>query len=344
MACQEIYDPELDPGRDNIPVIQGVIHNAGGSSNVQVNISQPFGSRYKPSVMDAMVTIAGSDKEHCIFTHSNYGKYLPVHDNFSGTPGQKYILKVEMNNGEVYESYPTVIPSPPIFDSLFAEIGSKDIILHNVYGDLMIKEVQGLQVFMNIESDADSLQYYRVTTTTITLYKFYWYKSEIETVPVYIWNISDYMSIPNLATTTEFGNRQIVKKKKAGFLEYHFDPSTATDTSSSINPMGWITIHKCYSIDKATYQYYEAVNEQLSAGDRIFDPIPSEVEGNIHCTSDPDKKVFGIFEASSVNEVTNGFFWTTGKKSFQQKILDEYTPPASSGRSIGIKPDFWVDF
>jgi hypothetical protein len=47
--------------------------------------------------------------------------------------------------------------------------------------------------------------------------------------------------------------------------------------------------------------YYKSLDAQMQSEGKLFDPIAAQLTGNIKCITDPNKKVIGFFEASSVN-------------------------------------------
>jgi hypothetical protein len=57
---------------------------------------------------------------------------------------------------------------------------------------------------------------------------------------------------------------------------------------------------KAYAINDTIYEYYRNLKNQNTANNKIFDPVPVELVGNIHCVTNPDKSAYGIFTAASV--------------------------------------------
>jgi hypothetical protein len=53
-------------------------------------------------------------------------------------------------------------------------------------------------------------------------------------------------------------------------------------------------------MNRESYRFYKSANAQLEITGKIFDPIASQLLGNMKCINHPEKKVLGLFEASSV--------------------------------------------
>lgn len=56
-----------------------------------------------------------------------------------------------------------------------------------------------------------------------------------------------------------------------------------------------------YTINNDTYLYYKSLDEQMQSEGKLFDPVASQLTGNIKCITDAGKKAIGFFEASSVS-------------------------------------------
>lgn len=57
-----------------------------------------------------------------------------------------------------------------------------------------------------------------------------------------------------------------------------------------------------YPLSKEGFLYLENMKKNSEKLGTIFDPLPSELTGNIHCISDPNEKVIGFIDAGSYTE------------------------------------------
>jgi hypothetical protein len=76
---------------------------------------------------------------------------------------------------------------------------------------------------------------------------------------------------------------------------------------------------------------------------KLFDPIITQLNGNIKCLTHPEKKAIGFFEASSINysAYTVDF---RNLKNFQPYIIKipYILPPESNGCKLKNPPPFWI--
>jgi hypothetical protein len=101
---------------------------------------------------------------------------------------------------------------------------------------------------------------------------------------------------------------------------------------------------KAYAINDTVYEYYRNLKNQTTANNKIFDPVPVELVGNIHCISNPDKSVYGIFIAASVMKRQFYIRWAGMYVEPYIEKLDYYFPVKSNGCVYDEEPVFWRHF
>ena len=105
-------------------------------------------------------------------------------------------------------------------------------------------------------------------------------------------------------------------------------------------------------------------NKQLTTSGKIFDPISSQLKGNLSCINNPSEKVLGFFEASSVTHSAIVIYQnlaslevdlfkvpyidiTDGEIKYKQVKKGE-TPKDKNGNIltdyVNITPDWWTHF
>jgi hypothetical protein len=97
-----------------------------------------------------------------------------------------------------------------------------------------------------------------------------------------------------------------------------------------------------YTLNNETYLYYKSMDELLKSEGKLFDPIASQLKGNIRNKSDKDKKVFGFFEASSVSCSA----YIIGFRNHNEYSITKtpyIMPYYLSGCIINKVPPFWIN-
>ena len=101
---------------------------------------------------------------------------------------------------------------------------------------------------------------------------------------------------------------------------------------------------QAYAINDTLYEYYRNLKNQTTANGKIFDPIPVELVGNIHCVSNPDKSVYGIFTAASVMKRQFYIRWAGKYSEPTIENQDGYFPFKTSGCVYDEEPIFWRQY
>ncbi|MBN1116168.1 MAG: DUF4249 family protein [Bacteroidales bacterium] len=108
--------------------------------------------------------------------------------------------------------------------------------------------------------------------------------------------------------------------------------------------IGWIVYISQYSITRNAYTFWSDINRLESSEGEIFDPITTQLRGNMTCVTDDTKQMLGLFEVASkiitpafVNyEVING--------AYKGRLLNEAFPILTTGGwNDSIPPYFWVN-
>jgi hypothetical protein len=100
---------------------------------------------------------------------------------------------------------------------------------------------------------------------------------------------------------------------------------------------------KQYTLNNEAYLYYKSLDEQIQSEGKLFDPIAAQLNGNIKCITDPEKKAIGFFEASSVSYSAYMVDFRN-LTNFQPSIIKipYILPPELNGCQVNSAPLFWI--
>jgi hypothetical protein len=355
-ACQEVYYPDDIDATLKIPVIEGYIHDGPGPYTVKLFWATEFNENSNNPIKNARVTISDNFGHSAVLKEINNGIYKSNQEDISGTPGRLYTLRVDLEDGSIYESISTLMQAAEEIDSIYAEIGEKESFSKNYYGELIIKKMIGLHVYVSMNSGSGNKRFFRFYNKLISQTHHYVYlfpepdtlfpgrETQREPVDVYCWGVHSLDDIVNIKSTFNSNSEQVIKRHNLGFLQYEYNSIWPDDTTSPPIPRGWIITTTAYSISENAFEYYNSVVKQLTAKERIFDPIPSQIKGNLHCLSDTSQIVLGLFEVASRTVKHTAFNWWPGRNTYDILNLPEYTGPAYSSCQDSIMPDFWITF
>lgn len=336
VACEEIYNPKIDEV-DNMLVVEAILRIDQQLNTINLYRSRGFNNTDEsyPRVSGATVFLTDDRGGTLNFAESTPGVYIT--NEFLDTD-RIYTLNITLD-GEHYVSEAQQVPGTPVLDSVYGEFVEKVSVEGTANSSEDIVKDYGIQVQTDIMEQAD-VNHYRFYGRKVVQY-LDTYDTVIlgmpETRPIYIWRSVYPSGTFNIAGPPAYStSRDIMKHPLEFFEENYFN--YIPDTMSF---MGWIYIIDEFGINENSYNYYTDLNQQLGAEGRIFDPVYIQLEGNMHCESNPDLIVLGNFEITSYTEYRYFLFYYKGSGEFWLRKIPYFYDIPERGYIKDDRPDFW---
>jgi hypothetical protein len=340
-SCQEVYNPEDLDQSAKIPVVLGSLTEGRGPFTVTLYWASTFEGNTTNYINGAKVTVV--DDLGMVYPYKQVasGYYKSDTNKLKGTIGRKYALKVVTLDKLTLESTFELLENRPIFDSLYAEAGTRVLTSKDAYGELYTNTQNGLYIYADYNVLSDKSQYLKFNTLTVTQ-TLTVMKIPAENPPtLFCRYIGYYGTIPDIKATYTVGSYQVLKKHNIVFLPYIYNPYGGTETTQPPLIDGWLVNLTVSKISSKAYRYYQLIAEQLNASSRVFDPIPSKISGNISCKNDSLRTVLGLFEVASSSSLTYGFYWYPGARNYHSQKIDGTGPLYDSCLKNEV-PEGWV--
>ena len=319
-SCEEIYTAKIEAGNEQL-VVEAQLTNDISKNFVRLTKSRNYNDAVsEPMVWGAKVELIENRKKTYTALDNNdgfyYFSYLPV-------PGSFYQLRIKVVN-DTYESDEIVMPAVPTITNAYADEMTQKILTNTFEGIPKVVEKFGRQVSIDMPV-TNSLAYYRLYLRYILEYT--WDKNKNSTAnnpTAYGW----YSYIDRdkfvLAGPDEYGQSKNIEKFPLRMFAYN--PYEDLYNSDSLKAKGWIIMIDQYGTNKNSNDYRKRLNSQFDAQGNLFDPVQSQILGNITCKNDPTKIALGYFDVNSYHQ--------------QRYYLELHTPPVPSiFRQIFRYPD-----
>ena len=286
-GCKEKFISPALPVVSGYLVIEGVANDGGGVTRFKLSRTTSLNNKAAVKETGANVKIEGSNNLSFSLVESTPGNYTI--DNLHLDPAIKYRLSVKTNSQEYLSDFVNIRPNPPI-DSVN-----------------WVRENDGVHIFINTHNAQNNSRYYQWE------YDETW---EFHSVYDAILKYGKDPGNPNGGVIyRDFTDRQIYKC-------WQTNPSSTILLGSSaklsqdiihlpiikIPPASWklsvlySVFVKQYAWSKEGYEFLERMKKNTEAVGSVFDPQPSELNGNIHCVSDPGRPVIGFFNICTIRE------------------------------------------
>jgi hypothetical protein len=308
-------------------------------------------------ISEANVYVTDDLDNSYTFHEMEIGNYISDSLQFTGHPGRIYRLHIVTPDGEGYESDPQRIFPAENPDSVYAEFDYKEI-LERITG-LKLK-THGANLLTDIRNKADTFPRFRLTSNLVIQYVYEFCPVGGTCIYFYCWKTDNANPDINLTGREYSEGSASIRKHAFCFLDdnlycyglnygYRYSEEDSTlKAVSSRNYQSYMVHHRIlylnqYTLNNETYLYYKSLDEQLQSEGKLFDPIATQLNGNIRCITDPGKKAIGFFEASSLSNSAYVVDFRNLKNSQPSIIKTPWILPlGSNGCWINSTPPFWI--
>jgi hypothetical protein len=308
IRCTEIYKPDISSDTQAL-IVEGLITDEAGPFTIKLSMAKPlqFDSVNSTTYAVRFATLTVTDNESKTYElkESTPGNYV-MPETFKSKIGNIYKLQIKTKDGNSYESNPEKLLPPQTYDSIHGILSTQDYI--NSKNE--VQHVEGVDIMVDLFkslSTTDLVQSNRFKFNVIIQYLFITTEMDPDTGKESTnwhwfhvgWNTFSLNSMENITEERSGTSNSLIKNHSVGFMP--FKASSYGLTMSYPNIIHYLRVSH-YTMNNDSYLFYKKANNQLSASGKIFDPITSQLYGNIKCVNDPSKKVLGLFEVSSVKQ------------------------------------------
>jgi hypothetical protein len=308
IRCTEIYTPDISSDTQAL-IVEGLITDEAGPFTVKLSMAKPLPfdsvSSTTYTVRYATLTITDNESKTYTLKESTPGNYVTP-STFKSKIGNIYKLHIKTKDGNSYESNPEKLLPPQTYDSIRGIYSTEDYINSN--ND--VQNVNGVNVCVDLFkslSTTDVVQSCRFKSNIIIQYMYMIREVDSNTgIEIadwhwihFGWNTYSLNSIENISDERSGTTNSLIKNHSIGFVPY------GAASYGLVMPLPAIIYYlrvSQYTMNNDSYLFYKGANNQLSASGKIFDPITSQLYGNMKCVNDPTKIVLGLFEVSSVKQ------------------------------------------
>lgn len=366
VSCEEFYKPDIDVVYGTL-VVESHITNDQGKNYVMVSKTRSYYANSSVEWASGATVELVQDNFKIIQARED----VPGYYIFPSTPvpGNKYRLRITYLK-EVYESDYAVMPPIPVIDTLYTQNVNAQIIKINGYGVAETFNRPAREIYIDAPATPE-MKYYRFSCRAILQWKttpLGRYDSTMHYTPedtlkraaigggddpivrdphdnwshvLYGWKAQLDKDLYNLAGPKEFSTAQKIFKHPIISLKY--DCIQYLDSALQI-PKNWILIIDQYGISKESYDFHEKLNQQFSAAGSLFDPVLTQIYGNIHCKTDPSKMALGFFDLMSYDQ--HRYYLNMGNGEDKTVVLrrigrDRYFDISDYGYNKDTPPIFW---
>jgi hypothetical protein len=284
-SCKVPYQPPVTTTAFNYLVVDGVINsstNAGDSTLIV--LSRTFKISTSPVTnpeLHAQVSVEDAANNSFALQDAGKGNYVAGPLGLDGT--KQYRLRIKTSDNRVYLSdYVVIKPTPPI-DSLGWIAGADK-----------------LTIYANAHDATNSTRYYRweygetwefrakFTSDFVSNGTQIVPRTTAQQYPAQCWQ-SDQSADIVLAST----------KQLTQDVLYQLPLAVIPSTSEKIS-VDYSMLLRQYAVTEEAYTFWQQTKKNTEQLGSIFDALPSQINGNIHCITNPTEPVFGYLSITNI--------------------------------------------
>ncbi len=294
-GCKEKYiSPVVSPNTGYL-VVEGVINSGSGETNITLSRTTKLTNQSVVFESGANVFVESEDKALIALKEINTGHYSVSNLNLPIT--KKYRLSIVTKDGKTYKSDLASIKNNPPIDSVSWRREGRDI-----------------QLYVNTHDPNNNTKYYQ------------WEFAETWEIHSYYLSTLKYkVGTNNKGATTYsavYNDSSSFGVDMTKYFCWKTEPSTNIMTGSTVSlandvinlPLinipadSWkmnilYSVNtKQYSLSQGRYEFLQRMKKNTEGTGSVFDAQPSELNSNIHCTSNPNEPVIGYIDICPIQE------------------------------------------
>jgi len=282
-GCIEPYQPPPILEDVDILVVDGYLNSTDGSATVRLTHANTLSNQNKPEPeQNAAVAIRTEDGSSYPLIEQDSGTYILTGLNID--PAAQYQLSVRTSDEEEYLSDYVPIKQSPAIDSITWEA-----------------EDDGVNILVNAHDATGSTRYYR--WDYVETWQYHAAISSdfilIDKQPVYRADSDRIYTCWRTVPSTKISIASSIRLAEDVIRDY---PITFLSKGSSKVSVKYSILVKQRAISKAEFDFWGQLKKTTEDVGGLFDPLPSQVPGNIHNLSNPSAPVLGYFSAGAAYE------------------------------------------
>ena len=282
-GCLEPYNPPEIENLGDILVVDGFINASDSSGMVLLSKATPLAEDIKPlPVTNALVQI--EDENGFAYTLNEIAQGNYSASKMDLDPSKRYRLFVQTRSDKLYYSEFIELRSSPPIDS---------ITWHPTLRN------DGIEIFVNTHDDSGNTKYYQWTFGETWEYRsrygaFYKVESGVAVInPIDI----NRCYISKSSTEIHVGTSVALASDVIRNFSLMFIPVKSQKIS-----IKYSILVQQRSLTKEAYDFWVALKKSTESLGSLFDPLPSQVLGNMYSKNDPFEPVLGYFSGGQTKE------------------------------------------
>jgi len=287
-GCKEKYLPPVQSPNTGYLVVEGFINS--GQEPTSITLTRTTKLYDSVNIIyehNAVVNIEGENQESFPLSETGNGVYRSSSLNLN--KNEKYRLKIMTQDGKEYASDFASVKSTPDIDSISWK-----------------RENGGVKIYVNTHDPQNNTRYYHWKYEETwefhsTYYSSLYYFFDQNHLPIGVAFRNANQSVDTTihkcwntvnSTNINLGSSEKLSKDVIYLPLVYIEPA-----SVKLSVLYSINVRQ-YALSHDAYLFFQRIKKNTENVGSIFDAQPSELQGNIHCITNPTEVVIGYIDIS----------------------------------------------
>lgn len=282
-ACRKPYNPSAISSTSNYLVVEGVINTGSDSTVIKLSRTVKLSGKTSSNPeLNAIVTVEDDQNSSYPLQEIGKGEYASPSLGLDNT--RKYRLRIITSGGNTYLSDLEAARNNPPIDSIGFQVQNS-----------------GMQLYVNTHNPSNNTRYYRWDYNETWQFHAMFESQYVTDGKEIVLRTPDqqiyYCFANNHSSTIVLGSSAKLQQDVI-----YQNPLTQIPSTSEKIELKYSILVKQYAMTEDEYTFWQNLKKNTEQLGTIFDPQPSNLNGNVHCTTNQAEIVIGYVGVTNIQQ------------------------------------------
>jgi hypothetical protein len=287
LGCKKPFAPPVTTTANSYLVIEGSINSGADSTFIKLSRTVKLtGKTGSMPELNAVLTVEGDQNISYPLIEKGKGYYACAGLNLDNT--HKYRLDIKTSNGKEYRSdYVSVLDSPPIDSVTFDVKGTP-------------QSGPGMNIYVNTHDQTNKIKYFRWDYQETWIFHTHYFSQYYSTGDTVLPRITRDKMVTFCWASDTSSDLVLGSTAKLTQSIVYQNPIISIPSTSEKFENKYSILVRQYALSEDAYNFYTMMKKNSEQLGGVFDVLPSQNPGNLHCITDPSEPVIGYITVGNV--------------------------------------------
>lgn len=287
LSCRKPFVPPVTSTLNSYLVVEGGINSGSDSTFIKLSRTVKLaGKTGSMPELNAILTVEGDQNTSYPLTEKGKGYYACAGLNLDNT--HKYRLDIKTSDSKEYRSdYLSVLDSPPIDSVTFDLKGTP-------------QSGAGMNIYVNTHDKTNKVKYFRWDYQETWIFHAHYFSHYYSTGDTVLPRITPDKNVTYCWASDTSSDLVLGSTAKLTQSIVYQNPIISIPSTSEKFEDKYSILVRQYALSEEAYNFYSIMKKNSEQLGGVFDVLPSQNPGNLHCVTNPSEPVIGYLMVGNV--------------------------------------------